>query len=155
MRFRDLKKQSNKTKATEIIEPTFTYASIPDRVKAFITDMFMIYIPILYIIAYIALDGKDSFQASSLAQFVGVGLYAVIYATFLAKTGQTPGKKAYLIKVVDSKTHENISFLRALVRFVAFLFSATILLGVFLAFFRDDKKTLEDLVASTIVINTK
>jgi len=34
--------------------------------------MFMIYAPILYIITYLVLDGKEDFQASQLAPLVGV-----------------------------------------------------------------------------------
>jgi len=155
MRFRDLKKQSNKTKQTLENKPEFNYASYPDRVKALITDMFMIYIPILYILAYLILDGKDSFQASSSAQLIGVSIYGFIYAAFITKTGQTPGKKAYTIKVVDAKTQENISFIRAFFRFIAFLFSATIAIGLMLPFIRKDNKTLHDLLLNTVVVTTE
>ena len=157
MRFRDLKKQSNNANQTKIKEAEskgkYKYARYPDRIKAFITDMFMIYIPILYIITYIALDGKDSFQASTLAQFVGVSLYGTIYAIFLTRTGQTPGKKAYIIKVVDVITGEKLSFLRGLLRFIAFLFTATTLLGLLLPFVRKDNRMLHDLIANSVVIN--
>ncbi|DAB29006.1 MAG TPA: transporter [Sulfurimonas sp. UBA12504] len=155
MRFRNLKKQSknhpksseqNKTKSNVLL-PKYT-----DRIKAFITDMFMIYIPILYIIAYVALSGKDEFQASSLAQFSGVAIYAVIYALFLSKTGQTPGKKAYLMKVVDAKNGEKLSFLHAIWRFAAFLISATTLLGLLLPLYRKDKKSLHDIMSASKVV---
>ena len=152
MRFRDLKKQSQKnnykkTKKTSL----YNEARYADRIKALITDMFMIYIPILYIITYAVLGGKDDFQESWIGQLIGVALYALIYAIFLARSGQTPGKKAYTIKVVDAKTYEKISFLRALWRFVAFLFSATIGVGLFVPFFRQDNRALHDLMAGTVV----
>ncbi|MBA3026658.1 MAG: RDD family protein [Sulfurimonas sp.] len=155
MRFRNLKKitknnqkisEQNKTKSNALL-PKYT-----DRIKAFITDMFMIYIPILYIIAYVALSGKDEFQASSLAQFSGVAIYATIYALFLSKTGQTPGKKAYGIKVVDAKSEDNLSFLQAMWRFVSFLISATTLIGLLLPLYRKDKKSLHDIMSSSKVI---
>jgi len=152
MRFRDLKKQSQKNNHTQKKQTKFKYATYPERIKAFITDMFMIYIPILYIITYLVLDGKDAFQESAIAQFIGVALYGFIYALFLAKSGQTPGKKAYTIKVVDAKTGENIAFLRALLRFLAFLFTATTFLGLLLPFVRNDNRTLHDLIAGTILV---
>lgn len=155
MRFRNLKKQSHKDNKIKNHMPSLLYASYIDRVKAFITDMFMIYAPILYLMAYGVMDGKDDFQSSELAPLVAVALYGLIYATLLWKFGQTPGKKAYTIKVVDSKRHKNISFLRALLRFVAFLFSATTLLGLLLPFYRKDKRALHDLLSSTVVIETK
>lgn len=112
----------------------------------------MIYTPILYILAYVVLDGKDAFQSSQVAPLGGVILYAVIYSAFLARSGQTPGKKAYDIKVVDADTFERISFFRALFRFVAFLFSATIIYGLLTPFFRKDDKALHDLITQTVVI---
>ncbi len=153
MRFRDLKKQSNKNNQTKDERTVFKYARYPDRIKAFITDMFMIYIPILYIITYVALDGKDSFQASTIGQFVGVSIYGLTYAIFLTKTGQTPGKKAYIIKVVVVKTGKELSFVRALLRFVAFLFTAATFLGLLLPFVRKDNRMLHDLIAKSIVIS--
>ncbi len=151
MRFREIKKQAQKTKQIQDAKPLHVEARYVDRIKALITDVFMIYMPILYILAYVVLDGKDAFQDSSSAQFIAVALYAFIYATFIAKSGQTPGKKAYTIKVVDSKTYEQISFLRALWRFVAFLISATVGVGLLLPLFRKDNKTLHDLMANTVV----
>ena len=137
MRFRDLKKQKNIQKKEQI---EINYATYTDRIKAFITDMFMIYAPILYIITYVFLDGKDEFQASQLAPFIGVSMYGIIYALLVSKLAQTPGKKAYIIKIVDAKTHKNISFLRALWRFVAFYLPLLHCLGCFCHFIQKIKK---------------
>jgi uncharacterized RDD family membrane protein YckC len=156
MRFRNLKKQSQKqkqqSKTTKVI---LSYARYTDRIKAFITDMFMIYAPILYIITYLFLGGKEEFQSSDIAPFIGVSLYGVIYAFLVSRFGQTPGKKAYTIKVVDNKTQKNIGFFRAIIRFVAFLFTATTLLGLFLPFYRKDNRALHDLICNTVVIALK
>jgi len=155
MRFRKLKKQSKQLKQVkEELRTKVHYARYVDRIKAFITDMFMIYAPILYIITYVFMGGKEDFQASQYAPLVGVSLYGFIYAMLLTKLGQTPGKKAYTIKVVDVKTKDKISFFRAILRFVAFLFSATILLGLLVPFYRKDNRALHDLIAGTIVIVT-
>ena len=155
MRFRDLKKQSNKQQQTKTPQETITYARFVDRIKAFITDIFMIYAPILYIITYLFLDGKEDFQASQIAPLIGVSIYGLIYAFLLSRFGQTPGKKAYTIKVVDVKTRKNIGFFRAIIRFVAFLFTATTLIGLFLPFYRKDNRALHDLVCNTLVVAVK
>ena len=115
----------------------------------------MIYVPILYVITYVVLSGKEEFQASVTAQFSGVALYGIIYALLIAKMGQTPGKKAYEMKVVDAKSLQNISFFRALWRFVAFLFTATTLLGLLLPFYRKDKRALHDLLSSTVEVEIR
>ena len=155
MRFRKLKKQSQEKKLQQVEQKAqVKYARYVDRIKAFITDMFMIYAPILYIITYVFMGGKEDFQASQYAPLIGVTLYGFIYAILLSKLGQTPGKKAYTIKVVDVKTKEKISFIRALLRFIAFLFSATILLGLLVPFYRKDNRALHDLLCGTVVINS-
>ncbi|WP_373035220.1 RDD family protein [Sulfurimonas sp.] len=153
MRFRDIKKQKRHT--NDEPKPKYVYASYVDRIKAFVTDMFMIYAPILYITAYLILDGKDDFQSSSIAPFIDAALYGLIYAFFLSKFGQTPGKKAYDIKVVNDKTGEHISFFKSLFRFVTFLFTASTLLGLLLPFYRRDKKALHDILSGTIVVVEK
>jgi uncharacterized RDD family membrane protein YckC len=153
MRFRNIKKRQKRQQSKK--NPQVIYASYPDKIKAFITDMFMIYAPILYFIAYIVMGGKDEFQSSQFAPLMGVLLYALIYAVLISRFGQTPGKKAYNIKVVDDKTYKNISFFRAFLRFIAFLFSATILLGLLTPFYRKDKKALHDIICSTVEIYTE
>jgi uncharacterized RDD family membrane protein YckC len=149
MRFRKLKK-INKTK--QKTKNVLVYARFSEKVKALITDLFMIYMPIMYFITYAVMGDKESFQSSQMAIFSGVVLYGVVYAYLISKSGQTPGNKAYDIKVVDSKSGETISFFRALLRFVVFLLSATFLLGLFIEFFRKDNKSLHDLVVNTTVI---
>jgi len=153
MRFRNIK---NRQKKEPVKEPQkLVYAPYSYRVKAFITDMFMIYAPILYVITYVFMGGKDDFQASQFAPFAGVALYGVIYAVLLNKFGQTPGKKAYEIKVVDAKTGENLTFFRSIFRFAMFLFTATTLLGLFIPFYRRDKKALHDLICGSLVVAVK
>lgn len=149
MRFRKLKQLKKENKPTKV---KILYARYPDRVKALITDMFMIYMPVMFIITYGVLNGKDEFQDSQLAPLIGTFLYGLIYALFLSKSGQTPGKKAYEIKVVNYHTLENLSFVSAFIRFIAFLFSATIIVGLLLPFFRKDNKALHDLICSSIEI---
>lgn len=156
MRFRKLKKQvkSNKDKRANLQESSL-YVSVPDRIKAFITDMFMIYVPILYLLTYVVLDGKDDFQASNWAPFIAVSLYGVISSFLLYKFGQTPGNKAYTMKVVDMATHENITFFQALLRFVGFLVGATFLVGFIVPFYRKDRRSLHDIIAKTVVIKSE
>ena len=153
MRFRNIKKRTKKQNKKQ--QPEVVYANYIDKIKALITDMFMIYAPILYVITYVIMGSKEEFQASQMAPLIGVSVYGLIYAILLSKFGQTPGKKAYIIKVVDDKTLKNISFLRALLRFVMFLFSATILLGLFTGMYRKDKKSLHDIICHTIEIEVE
>jgi uncharacterized RDD family membrane protein YckC len=153
MRWRKLKQ--TKIKRQDHGEKKIVYAVYTDKIKAFITDLFMIYMPILYIITYVVLGGKKAFLASTAAHFSGVALYGLIYAIFIWRSGQTPGKKAYEIQVVDAVTLERISFVRAICRFVAFLFTAMTIVGAFLPFYRKDKRALHDLICGTVEIELK
>ena len=152
MRFRDLKKQSNKNNQINKKEQTVIPAYYIYRIKALIVDLFMIYMPIMYIMTYFVLDGKDDLQSSNIAPLIATTLYGLIYAAFLSHSGQTPGKKAYDIKVVDSKTLENIGFFRSLSRFFAFLFTITTLFGLFLPLLRKDNRLLHDVLLSTTIV---
>ncbi len=150
MRFRNIKK--NNTKPEKKPEKKAKLAKTTDRIKAFITDMFMIYAPILYIITYGFMDGKDDFLDSDIAPLLAVSVYGVIYSIFHSQLGQTPGKKAYEIKVVNIRTGENLSFFRAFYRYVLFLISAASIIGLIFPLYTKKKKALHDLICGSVVI---
>lgn len=155
-RWRDTKK-GNITKKTDSKEQIQTVipnqsASPLFRIKAFITDMFMIMMPIMYVTTYIILDGKDSFQGSEMARWITMGIYGLIVIVLWVMKGQTPGFKAYDLILIDDKTKQTLGFIPAILRYIMFIVSAISIIGVILPFFRKDKKTLQDLVMSTSVI---
>ncbi len=120
-----------------------------DRFKAFIVDIFMIYIPILYISTYGILGSKEAFLQNHFVIFIDTFLFGFILSIFFAKTGQSPGFKAYEMILLDDKTQKKPSFLKAFFRYFCFLISGTTIIGLFLCFFRKDKKTLHDLMSDT------
>ena len=129
------------------------YVGFFTRLKATFIDIFFIILPIDYILALFF--GFDAFKSSepnpllTLLQFIFISL---TYALFWSKTGQTPGKKAVKIKIVDSISFKKIGFFRGYARFIFYVFSFISLVGFFLPFFRKDKKALHDLIARTVVI---
>lgn len=129
-------------------------SSIPARIKAFVVDMFMIMMPLAYLTTYVFMDGKDDFQGSEEARWSLSIIYGLIIITFWIAKGQTPGLKAYNLKLIDAKTKEKISFAKAILRYISFLFSAITIVLAFLPFFRKDKKTFQDLISNTLVIKT-
>ncbi len=67
--------------------------------------------------------------------------------------GATPGKKFVNIKIVDSKTFEDIDSKQALTRSLGYIVSTMVLLlGFIMVAFRKDKRGLHDLLAGTVVI---
>jgi len=122
-----------------------------DRIKSFIVDMFMMYSPILYILAYVIYDGKDDFTSTNVAPFIAISIYAIIDSIFISIKSQTPGNKAYDIYVLNDDGSK-INFIKALIRFIMFLITASSIIGAFFIFYLKDKKTIYDLILKTKVV---
>ncbi|WP_104722026.1 RDD family protein [Helicobacter mesocricetorum] len=127
-------------------------ASFIQRLKAQIVDIFMIYIPILYLLTYVVIGNAKDFRESIWGPLVGVLLYGVIVSLFLKFKSQTPGKKAYDLLLIrdDGK---KVTFFFAFVRFILFLISSSIIIGVLSPLWRKDKKTMYDLILKTSVVS--
>jgi uncharacterized RDD family membrane protein YckC len=157
-RWRDIKQGGAKKNIPPIKEEenTLPSAPLPERIKAFVVDMFMIMMPLAYLTTYIFLDGKDEFQDSNEARWAISIIFGVVVILFWIIKGQTPGYKAYSVKLVDNKTLKNISFFKAILRYFIFLLAGTTIVLAFIPFFRKDKKTIQDLLTkSTVILETK
>ena len=157
-KWRDIKKgkveKKTKEKKTTQVSTYLISASPLFRFKAFITDMFMIMMPIMYLTTYLIMDGADSFKTNDSAHWITMAVYGFITIIFWIKTGQTPGFKAYDLRLIDDNTKKPISFGLAIARYMMFLISAVTIIGALLPFFRKDKKTLQDLLMQTSVVRT-
>lgn len=152
MRWRDVK-QNKIIKIAQKSEQKI--ASIPKRVKAFLIDMFMINMPILYIATYLILDGKDDFRQNSIAIFICTMLFGTITSALFSKFSQTPGYKAYEMKLIYIKTGNSVGFFRCFFRFFCFIVSGVTLIGLILCFFRKDGKNLHDLLSNTMAVDMR
>lgn len=121
------------------------------RIKAFITDMFMIYTPILYIVTYLILGSAEKFRHDQKSIFICLLLYGIISAIFIAISSQTPGFK-YMQLAIVRNNGKKVGFFRALLRFFIWIFGVAILIGIFTPFFRKDKKCLHDILCGTTII---
>ena len=157
-RFRDIKQGKAKKSPTKI-EPApgqHDYASVGLKIKAFITDSFMLLMPIMYVVFYLIMDGREGFSEDRLAGWVYILVPLIIVQTiFLYKTGQTPGYRAYNITLIDENTKKKPSLFIVLFRSLAAILSFLTILGWALMFFRKDNKTLHDLLSATAVVNKK
>lgn len=127
-------------------------AHTSNKIKAFIIDSFLIYVPILYIGGYVVMDGADQFRDSLFAPFFAVTIFGVIISLFHSLKSQTPGYRAYNMKVVELKSKKSISFVRAFFRFYIMLFSMGFIIGMIIPFLRKDRRSLHDILTKTIVI---
>ena len=157
-RFREIKQgkvQKQTPKAKSLSEQN-DYASVGLKIKAFLTDAFMLLMPIMYVVFYLVMDGREDFAEHKLLGWLYILLPLIIVQTlFMYKTGQTPGYRAYQITLIDEHTKKKPSLFIVLFRNLAAILSLFTFLGWALMFFRKDNKTLHDLLSATAVVNKK
>jgi uncharacterized RDD family membrane protein YckC len=168
MRWRDVKKQGRRQPDRQLQQPTVSYAGFWARFLGFITDIFMIGMPVTLLMMMLfgydstkSADGLDVIMQNEAAMthapdptasILQVLLSMAAYVIFWRISGQTPGKKMARIKVVDARTFERASWLQLIVRFIGYFISFITLVGFFVGLLRRDKRTLHDLISRTAVI---
>lgn len=140
------------------------------RLKAFITDIFMLYTPILYIATYVILGSAEEFRQNQLVIFICFGIYACIYSLFITISGQTPGLRYANLKLVRitkstpkstldnskdfTKDFQKVGFFRSFVRIVLWAFGVAFVFGIFTPFFSRKKEFFYDALTSTNIIDS-
>ncbi len=154
-RFRDVKqgRLSKETQKQTKTDDSLPYATASQKLKAFLTDSFMLLMPIMYAVFYLVMGGREGFAAHKALGWLYILLPLVIVQTlFMFKSGQTPGYRAYDLELVDEKTRKRPSLFLIVFRNMAAILSAATLFGWMLMFIRKDKKNLHDLLSGTVVI---
>ena len=157
-RFRDIKqgKIQEETPKVSSVSNKGDYASVGLKIKAFLTDAFMLLMPIMYVVFYLVMDGREDFAEHKILGWLYILLPLIIVQTlFMHLTGQTPGYRAYNITLIDENTKEKPSLFVIIFRNLAAILSLFTFLGWALMFFRKDNKTLHDLLSATAVVNKK
>ena len=155
VRFREVRqgKKSRPSAKHTSGKPAQNYAAAGVKVKAFLTDAFMLLMPIMYIVFYLVMDGREGFAAHRLLGWVSILLPLIVIQTlFMYISSQTPGYRAYGIKVIDDKTKEKPSLFSIVFRNLSAVLSLFTIAGWVMMFFRKDSKTLHDLLSATAVV---
>lgn len=121
------------------------------RLKAFITDIFMVYMPILYIMTYMILGSKEALWENQMAIFACVALYVIITSALFARNGQSFGYK-YAGITLQKENNKEIGFASAFIRGVIFCISFGLVFGIFVPFVRKDRRFLHDIISKTKVV---
>ena len=100
-------------------------------------------------------SGEEFAQNRSLGWGIIFFVHSMIILILWLKNGQTPGVKAYDIKLVDNLTKQRVSVIQVLVRYITTLFAVVSIFLLFTPFFNKDKKTFQDLFSNTAIINDK
>ncbi|OYZ67114.1 MAG: hypothetical protein B7Y17_00415 [Sulfuricurvum sp. 24-42-5] len=165
MRWRTLKKR---TQSISPKSPVIFYAPFASRALAFITDIFMIGLPISLILMVtfgydqmhtagamdVITNNKSALKNSPnpMSSLLQIVLFMLITVGLWHRYGQTPGKKLARIRVVDAKTLQHASYWKLSLRFLGYFFSLVSIVGFFIGLFRSDKRALHDLLSGTAVI---
>ncbi len=129
------------------------YASKGAKFKAFLTDAFMLVMPIMYAVFYLVMGGREGFAAHKALGWLYILIPLVIVQTaFMYRTGQTPGYRAYDLTLIDENTGEKPSLFIIFFRNASAVLSLFTIFGWLMMFFRKDAKTLHDLLSNTAVI---
>ncbi|MFQ6342811.1 RDD family protein [Campylobacter sp. VTCC 70190] len=121
------------------------------RFRALLIDIFLIYVPILYLF-YFLLGSKEAFLNNPFITALCTFLFGFIQALFLAKKAQSPGLKAYDLYLIDTKTGRKLSFLRILLRYLIFIISFGLLFGLMVSFLRKDSLNLHDILTQSCIV---
>lgn len=126
-------------------------ASRIERAKAFLIDIFLLYVPVLYV-CYFVLGSKEAFLGNQAVIFACSAFFGVVQALFLSTKAQSPGLKAYDLYLIDTKKGRKLSFLRVILRYIVFLISASLLFGLLMSFLRKDGLALHDLLSQSCIV---
>jgi uncharacterized RDD family membrane protein YckC len=131
--------------------PSGPRANFGQRLVAFLIDIVIIVV-VLGIVVGIAAAIDDTLAV--IAYLLAIVGSAVYYAYFEGSpSGQTPGKKALRIRVVDFSTGGPLGFGRGLIRWVARIPSQFVCyLGYLWMLWDREKQTWHDKLANTVVV---
>jgi len=155
-RFRDIKKSNSKNKKENNIEiENNNFASIGDRFKAFMTDIFMLLMPIMYFVVYIVVGSREGFRDNMAMGWLYIIIpNFILVVIFFAKKSQTPGCKAYNIKLVDRDGNKPLIG-AIILRYYIELLSLITIIPLFMPFFHKDKKSLQDVISATYLMKVE
>ncbi len=151
-KWRDVKQGKFKNSQQTSCDTSLHIAQIAPRVKAFLTDTFLITTPIFYLVIYVIIGSLQEFAENRAMGWGFIFLFHfIIIAFFWIKKSQTPGLKAYELKLVNKKGN-HISLFQAVIRYIATLFAVTSIFLLFIPFFRKDKQTFQDIFSNTHIV---
>lgn len=123
------------------------------RMRAFLVDTFMVTMPIAYTVIYLVMGGGRGFEANRLLGWaIILAVHAPIMIGLWCLKGESPGMKAYDLKLVRAATGEPAGCLHAALRYLLLPVAVLSIFGMLLIVWRADRRGLHDLVSGTALI---
>ena len=156
-RWRDVKKgkveeKKIKTPKSNKEKLVLKNSSLMLRFKAFLTDTFMLTMPLMYIVTYLVMGSLEDFSSQK-----AIGWFYIMLPHFLLVTSlwffkrQTPGMKAYDLYIVDSVTGQKPTVISIVNRYMFTTISIAFIFTMFIPFLNKSRRTLQDFVSGTII----
>jgi len=156
-RWRDVKQgkvEEQKQKVVKTIKEKLVLrnASLILRFKAFLTDTFMLTMPLMYIVTYVVLGSLEDFSSQKMLGWLYIMLpHLIIVLALWYFKRQTPGMKAYDLYIVDSNTGKKPSVASLINRYIFTTLSIVLFFTMFIPFLNKSRRTLQDFVSGTII----
>jgi len=156
-RFRDVKQgniQSEPSPKREVRLKSVYFAKATLRAKAFLTDIFMLYMPFIYFVIYVVMGSLEDASHHRLETWsYSLIPFIILLTLFMFKdNGRTPGERSQSIKVIDCNTREKPPLYAIIFRNVTLILTLIIPFAWFFMFFRKDSRTLHDFLSNTCVV---
>ena len=151
---RKLKRKQNKKEKVKKEIVFNCKSSLFDRFKAFTIDLFMILMPIMYITIYLIMGNREGFKENwATGWLIILGANYLIVILFWLLKQQTPGLKAYELKIVTKK-HKKPNIIQLTIRFFATLLNFILIFPLIIPFLNKDRLTFQDIISRTCIIST-
>lgn len=122
--------------------------------KAFVTDSFMLMMPLMYIIFYFVMGSREAFAADKLHGWLYIFIpHLIIVVSFWYFKAQTPGMKAYEIAIVNTQSCEKPFVFQFVTRYMFITISILLILPLFVPYLNKRRRTLWDILSGTCVKN--
>ena len=156
-RFRDIKQgkiTKKQPKVSKVKKPKIPFASGKLRAKAFLTDIFMLFMPFIYFVIYIVMGSlEDASHQRLLTWSYSLLPFIIAMTIFMYKDkGRTPGERSQSLKVIDYSTLDKPSLFSIIFRNLTLILTLIIPFAWFVMIFRKDSRTLHDFLSNTCVI---
>ena len=130
-----------------------SFASFGKRAVELIVDVLVLSVALLPGLLLAVLGNGLLPVVGLLVALAGFGVFVVLTARSISRTGRSVGNRVADTRVVDGITGKHIDMGRAVLRtLVRHVFSTILMLGFVVAFFDGQRRTFHDLLARTVVV---
>lgn len=153
-RWRDVKngKLSLRNKKVKTDEIQMIATPLSQRFKAFVTDSFMILMPLMYIVFYFIMGSREAFADDKISGWLYILVpHMIAVISFWYFKSQTPGMRAYELEIISTSANKSPSLIQLFIRYVSMTVLMFLIFPIFYPYINKTKKTIWDLLSQTYI----